>query len=391
LEASILKPDPVQPLLRSYRLGDLDLPNRVVMAPLTRMRATNADGAPTALHAEYYAERASAGLIISEGTFVSRASVGWARVPGIWSGAQMAGWRLVTDAVHRAGGRIFVQLWHTGSLSHPDFYAGEPPPAPSPVNPGQQSVTAAGKKDTVVPREMSVSEIRDTVHAFGRAARNAMEAGFDGVQIQGGYHYLFNQFLHPRTNLRRDAYGGSLENRARFLFEVLDEVAGAVDRGRIGVKTGPATLETGAFVSGDETLPTFEYVFARLNDYDLSHVLLMGQMADLSGTPIAHLSGDGMFHHFRKVYRGTIIANVDIDQDRANRLIGDGLVDLVAFGRPFIANPDLVARFETHAPLATVDQATVYGETSHGYTDYPSLAGRGPLGHEEMRGKRERP
>jgi N-ethylmaleimide reductase len=361
------------------------------MAPLTRMRATNLDRAPTALHAEYYAQRATAGLIISEGTFISPASVGWAHVPGLWSAAQVVGWRLVTDAVHRAGGRIFAQLWHTGSLSHPDFYGGELPPAPSPVNPGQKSVTPTGKKDTVVPREMSVSEIRDTVRAFGHAARNAMEAGFDGVQIQGGYHYLFNQFLHPRTNLRQDAYGGSIENRARFLFEVLDEVARAVDRGRIGVKTGPATLESGAFISGDETLPTFEYVFARLNDYELSHLLLMGQMADLSRTPIAHLGGDGMFRHFRQVYRGNIIANVDIDQDRANRLIGEGFVDLVAFGRPFIANPDLVARFETHARLATVDQATVYGATSQGYTDYPSLAGRAPVTPDDMLGKQGRP
>jgi N-ethylmaleimide reductase len=373
--AERLKSDPAQPVLRPYRLRDLDLPNRVVMAPLTRMRATNQERAPTALHAEYYAQRATAGLIISEGTFVSPESVGWASVPGLWSTTQVSGWRLVTDAVHSAGGRIFAQLWHTGSLSHPDFYEGELPPAPSTVNPGQKSVTPTGKKDTVVPREMSASEIRETVRAFGRAARNAMEAGFDGVQIQGGYHYLFNQFLHPRTNLRRDAYGGSIENRARFLFEVLDEVAAAVHPGRVGVKTGPATLESGALVSGDETLPTFDYVFARLNDYELSHVLLMGQMADLAATPIAHLGGDGMFRHFRSVYRGSIIANVDIDQDRANRLIGDGLVDLVAFGRPFIANPDLVARFATHAPLATVDQATVYGATSHGYTDYPSLAG----------------
>jgi N-ethylmaleimide reductase len=345
------------------------------MAPLTRMRATNPERAPTALHAEYYAQRATAGLIISEGTFVSPASVGWARVPGLWSVAQVAGWRLVTDAVHRAGGRIFVQLWHTGSLSHPDFYDGELPPAPSAVNPGQKSVTPTGKKDTVVPREMSAREIRDTVRDFGHAARHAMEAGFDGVQLQGGFHYLFNQFLHPGTNLRRDAYGGSIENRARFLFEVLDEVSGAVDRGRIGVKTGPATLETGAFVSGDETLPTFEYVIDRLNDYELSHLLLMGQMADLSATPIAHLRSDEMFRHFRKVYRGNVIANVDIDQARANRLIDDGVVDLVAFGRPFIANPDLVARFGSGAPLAPVDQATVYGDTARGYTDYPPYPG----------------
>jgi N-ethylmaleimide reductase len=179
-----LKAVPSQPLLRPYRLQDLDLPNRVVMAPLTRMRATNPELAPTDLHAEYYAQRAAAGLIISEGTFVSAASVGWARVPGLWNAAQVHGWRLVTEAVHRASGRIFAQLWHTGSLSHPDFYGGELPPAPSPINPAQKSVTPTGHKNTVVPREMTAREILETVRDFGRAAKNAMEAGFDGVQIQ---------------------------------------------------------------------------------------------------------------------------------------------------------------------------------------------------------------
>ncbi|MFM0006475.1 alkene reductase [Paraburkholderia dipogonis] len=362
-----------QPLHKPIRLGDLNLPNRIVMAPLTRMRSANPELVPTALHAEYYAQRAAAGLIVSEGIFVSPEAVGWADVPGLWSEAQVRGWSVVTDAVHCAGGRIVAQLWHTGSLGHPDFQAGKAPRSASAVNPEQQSVTAAGRKETVVPRAMEKDEIRRTVADFGRAACNAIAAGFDGVQIQGGYHYLFNQFLNVRTNLRTDAYGSSTQNRARFLFEVVETVVEAVGAQRTGIKTGPATSETGAFVSNDETLATSEYVIGRLNEFDLSHLLLMGAMADLSATPLATLAGDGMFRHFRELYRGNIIANVDMDRARGNRLIEAGLVDMVAFGRPFIANPDLPARFAADAPLAEVDWPKVYGATAEGYTDYPSF------------------
>jgi len=368
-----MQTDTHQPLLEPIRLGTLALNNRIVMAPLTRMRARNPDLAPTALHAEYYAQRASAGLIVSEGIFVSPEAVGWADVPGLWSDAQIRGWRTVTDAVHRAGGRIVAQLWHTGSIGHPDFLDGNAPPSASAVNPRQHSVTATGRKDTVIPRAMDRDEIRRTVAAFGRAARNAIDAGFDGVQIQGGYHYLFNQFLNVRTNLRTDEYGGSTENRARFLFEVLDAVVDAIGAHRTGIKTGPATSETGEFVSHDDTLATSEYVIGRLNQYGLSHLLLMGAMADLSATPLAALAGDGMFRHFRTLYRGNIIANVDMDRARGNRLIHDGLVDMVAFGRPFIANPDLPARFAVDAPLADIDWPNVYGATATGYVDYPAF------------------
>ena len=366
-----MQSDSNQALLWPILMGELELPNRIVMAPLTRMRATNSDLAPTRLHAEYYAQRASAGLIISEGVFVSPEAVGWAHVPGLWSDAQVRGWSVVTDAVHRAGGRIVAQLWHTGSFGHPDFQAGNAPLSASAVNPEQQSVTASGHKNTVVPRAMNRDEIRRTVADFGRAARNAIAAGFDGVQIQGGFHYLFNQFLSIRTNLRNDEYGGSTENRARFLFEVLETVVEAVGAHRTGIKTGPATSETGAFVSTAETLATSEYVIGRLNDFALSHLLLMGAMADLSATPLADMAGDGRFRHFRDLYRGPIIGNVSIDPARANRLIEAGLVDMVAFGRPFIANPDLPARLATGAPLAQVNWPSVYGSTAEGYTDYP--------------------
>jgi N-ethylmaleimide reductase len=362
------------PLLRPIRLRDLALPNRIAMAPLTRMRSANPGLVPTSLHATYYAQRASAGLIITEGVFVSPSAVGWANVPGLWSEAQVRGWEVVTASVHRADGHIFAQLWHTGSLSHPDFLGGARPASASEIDPGQQSVTQSGDQATTVPHAMTKAEIRQTIADFAQAARNAIAAGFDGVQIQGGYHYLFNQFLHPATNRRIDEYGGSIANRARFLLETVEAVANAVGAGCVGVKTGPATLETGAFVSNAETLPTFEYVMRRLNEFDLSHLLLMGALADLSNTPLAGLADDGMFRHFRSLYNGNIIGNVGFDRDRGNRLVGEGLVDLVAFGRPFIANPDLPARFAAGAPLAEADRATIYTATAHGYTDYPEFA-----------------
>jgi len=343
------------------------------MAPLTRMRAANPEQVPHDVHADYYSQRASAGLIISEGVFVSPASVGWADVPGLWTEAQVRAWRPVTEAVHKASGRIFAQLWHTGALSHPDFFNGEPPLSASDVDPGLQSVTPTGYKPTVAPRPMTKHEIRQTVADFRQAARNAIEAGFDGVQIQGGYHYLFNQFLQVTTNKRGDEYGGSVENRARFLFETIESVAEEIGAERVGVKTGPATEETGAFVSTEATLPTSEYVISRLNDFDLSHLLLMGAMANLSATPVAALAGDGMFAHFRKIYQGNVIGNVGFDRERGNRLIEQRLVDLVAFGRPFIANPDLPARFAAGTALAEADRASIYGATAQGYTDYPPL------------------
>ena len=362
-----------QALLRPYNLEGLKLSNRIVMAPLTRMRAPSSELTPTSLHAEYYAQRASAGLIISEGIFVSPAAVGWAKVPGIWSQPQVRAWGQVTQAVHRAGGRIFAQLWHTGSMSHPDFFAGARPIAPSAVNPLQQSVTAGGRKDTVEPRAMSRAEISRTVKEFVHAASKAIDAGFDGVQIQAGYLYLVNQFLNTRTNHRTDEYGGSTENRARFLFEILDGIAAAIGAQKIGVKTGPMTTETGAFASNDETLRTSNYVIDRLNDYRLSHLLLMGPMANLADTPLASIAGDKVFRHFRSRYSGTIIANVGFDQASGNAIIARNDADLVAFGRPFIANPDLPARFAAQAPLNEVDPKTFYDGGAAGYTDYPAL------------------
>jgi N-ethylmaleimide reductase len=314
----------------------------------------------------------SAGLIIGECTEISPDAYGWADTPGLWSAEQVRGWRAVAEAVHQKGGLIYAQLWHTGAMSHPDFFDGALPMSASNVNPEQESVTPSGRKPTVVPRPMTKNEVRRTVAEFGTAAKNAMEAGFDGVQIQANYLYLIAQFLNSATNLRQDEYGGSTVNRARFLFEIVETVLAHVEPARVGIKVGPMHL-SGPFAANDDTLPGMEYVIKKLNDYDLAHLLLMGATTDITGSPLEQLAGDGMFQHFRPLYQGHLIANVEMTQERGNRLIEAGLADSIAFGRPYIANPDLPVRFLSGAKLNEVSWPTVYASGPKGYTDYPTL------------------
>ena len=362
---------PAQPLFAPYRIGALDLPNRIVIAPLTRMRAHSHTHVPTPLQAEYYAQRASAGLIIAEATAISPEGFGWADTPGLWSEEQVRGWSHVTEAVHKAGGRIFAQLSHTGAISHPELRDCAQPVSASDVNPGQVSVTPNGRKPTVKPRPLTKEEIQSTVRDYASAARNAMTAGFDGVQILANYLYLIPQFLNSTTKLRTDEYGGGLEIRSRFLFEIVEAVLGQVDAGRVGVKISPMH-ESNAFAANDETLLVTEYAIERLNLYNLSHLLLMGNTTDFTGTPLEKLSDDGMFQHFRPLFKNTLIANVKMDRDRGNRLIEAGFAVLIAFGRPYIANPDLVERFAAGRPLAQIDSETVYASGARGYSDYPT-------------------
>jgi N-ethylmaleimide reductase len=369
---SEISPDRPQPLFTPVQMGKLQLPNRIIMAPLTRMRAANPGHVPSELHVEYYAQRASAGLIIGECTEISPDAYGWADTPGLWSAEQVRGWRAVTEAVHQKGGLMYAQLWHTGAMSHPDFFDGALPMSASDVNPEQESVTPLGKKPTVAPRPMSKNEIRRAVAEFGTAAKNAMEAGFDGVQIQANYLYLIAQFVNSATNLRHDEYGGSTVNRARFLFEITETVLEQVEPGRVGIKIGPMHL-SGPFAANADTLPDMEYVIKKLNEYDLAHLLLMGGTTDFTGSPLEELAGDGMFQHFRPLYQGHLIANVEMTQERGNRLIEVGLADSIAFGRPYIANPDLPMRFLTGAPLNEVSWPTVYASGPKGYSDYPTL------------------
>jgi N-ethylmaleimide reductase len=285
---------------------------------------------------------------------------------------------------------MYAQLWHTGALSHPDFFDGALPISASDVNPEQESVTPSGRKPTVAPRPMNRNEIRQTVADFGSAAKNAMDAGFDGVQIQANYLYLIAQFLNSATNLRKDEYGGSAVNRARILFEITETVLDYVEPGRVGIKIGPMHIPSltpgyspdpkagsvnisGPFAANADTLPDMEYVIRRLNDYDLAHLLLMAATADFTGTPLEQLAGDGMYQHFRPLFHGHIIANVEMTRDRGNRLIEKELVDSVAFGRPYIANPDLPERFLHGAPLNEVSWPTVYASGPIGYIDYPTM------------------
>ena len=362
-------------LLAPYTLGDLKLKNRIVMAPLTRTRAENQGKVPTELMAEYYAQRAGAGLIITEGTFVSEQGQGWYGAPGVYSDEQRAGWRRVTDAVHSAGGLIFVQLWHQGSVSHRSLYPdGRLPLGPSAVNPEQLIHVKGGRVMSEIPREMGLHEIEHAVKDFGHASRVARDAGFDGVQIQGGFVYLFQQFLHEVTNHRTDHYGGTVENRARILFQALEAVLEVWPSNRVGVKAGPMMSETGAFRATAETLGTSEYVYRRMAAYKLSHMLLMRQMADLTGSPLKHMSGDTVVHHFRRLYPGALILNSGIDAIQGARLIAEGAGDLLAFGRDHIANPDLAERIRLGAPLNSPRPQYYYGSSATGYTDYPRLS-----------------
>ena len=365
-----------QLLFQPLKLGKLELPNRIVMAPLTRMRASHPSGIPNELMRDYYTQRASAGLIITEGTFVSDQARGWFGAPGVYTEPQRKGWQAITDQVHRADGRIVVQLWHQGSVSNMKLVGtGRPPLGPSAVDPEQLVHTGYGQTEaTSIPEAMSLEDIRQTVDDFRHAARVARDAGFDGVQIQGGFVYLFQQFLQENLNHRSDAYGGSIENRARLLFEVLEAVLQEWPNQTVGIKAGPMMSERGGFRSLPSTLEAADHVYQRLNKYDLAYVMVMRQLADLTGTPLEALSGDSIIHHVRKIYKGTMMLNVGLDAAHAEELLQAGLGELVAFGRDFIANPDLVERVRANASLNAQQPETFYGPDAKGYTDYPTIS-----------------
>lgn len=361
-----------QPLLKAYESNNLKLRNRVVMAPMTRSRADNPDKKPTAeLQGAYYAQRASAGLIITEGSQVSTQAVGYINTPGIHSAAQVAGWKLVTQKVHEAGGKIFIQLWHVGRISHPDFHEGNLPLAPSPINPEAKSYTPQGFKDTVTPREMTLEDIQTTIQDFAMAAKNAVEAGFDGVEIHASNGYLFHQFFNGTSNHRTDAYGGSIENRARFLFDVLDAVKQEIPEGKIGVRMNPSLNGTFGMTMDEETIPTFDYMIDKLNQYDLAYLHLSEPFTDVSDIPYAVTE---IAKHYRPIYKGTLMINAGFDQEKGNAVIERGDADLVSFGKLYISNPDLVERFAENLPLAEWDQDTFYTPGKKGYLDYSAAA-----------------
>jgi len=356
-------------LFTPINLGGLQLANRVVMAPMTRGRAQNKELVPTDLHVEYYRQRAAAGLILTEATWVSQEAIGFINVPGIFSNLQLEAWRKVTDAVHAEGGAIYLQLAHSGSISHPDFFEGALPLAPSAINPGLKAFTPTGFKETVTPRAMTLGDIRRTIADYGAAARNARAAGFDGVEIHAGTTYLLPQFLNSALNVRDDEYGGSAENRARFVLDIVEAVSQEWKPGRVGIKISP-TLAMGGFAPTDQTVATYDYLVKRLDRLPLSHLHVVNASTDLSATPVATLQDT--IGYFRERFDRALIANFGFDKASANAAIENNRADLVSFGKPFIGNPDLVRRLKEDLPLNGSNPETYYQGGQQGYIDYPT-------------------
>jgi N-ethylmaleimide reductase len=356
------------PLFQPLALGRLSLPNRIVMAPMTRQRAAPGN-VPTALHATYYAQRASAGLIISEATQVAPEGQGYARTPGIHSEAQVAGWRLVTDAVHRAGGRIVLQLWHVGRISDPCYQPGGVlPVAPSALPAAGRAYTPEGPRPFVTPRALETSEIADVVEQYARGARGAQQAGFDGVEVHAANGYLIEQFLLDGTNRRTDAYGGSLEKRARFLIEVTEGVARVWGADRVGVRLSPR----GTFndMSDSNRLATFSHAVRRLDELGLAYLHLLDP---IRSSAFDNPDLERLAPSLRPLFRGPAIVNGAFDGGLAVDALRRGEADAVAFGIPFIANPDFPERLRRGAALNTPDRATFYSGEERGYIDYSTL------------------
>ncbi len=356
-------------LFTPLQVGDLTLKNRIVMAPLTRNRARAADDAPYDIHAEYYAQRAGAGLLITEGTQISPEGKGYAWTPGIYSGAQVAGWKKVTEAVHARGGRIAVQLWHVGRISHTSLQmGGVAPVAPSAIGAGSKTFDGKGFVETSVPRALEVAEIARVVEDYRQAAINAKAAGFDGAEIHAANGYLIDQFLRDTSNHRSDGYGGSVANRVRLLREVVAAVTGVLGAGRVGVRLSPFSNANNVGIDSD-TVATFRAAIEVLNAAGVAFLhLVEGQTGGPRDWPAGALEG------LRDRFNGVYMANNGYDRASAIAAVAGGRVDLVAFGKPYISNPDLAERLAKNAPLNALPVAGLYGGGREGYTDYPTLA-----------------
>jgi N-ethylmaleimide reductase len=355
-------------LFEPIRLGPYQLANRIVMAPLTRSRAGD-NGVPRPLMAEYYAQRASAGLIIAEGTNISPQGRGYAFTPGIYNDAQIEGWRRVIEAVHARGCHIFPQLWHVGRISHPLLQpGGARPVAPSEICPQATSYTSAGFAPCVMPRALAIAEIAEIIEQYRRAAQNALAAGFDGVEIHAANGYLIEQFLRDSTNKRTDAYGGSRENRARFLLEAVEAVVEVCGGERVGIRLSPLSPVNGADLDSDPG-ETYASVVQRLNGFGLAYIhIIEGVTQGARDVP-----GGFDFQILRRLFKGLYMANNGYDLRLALKARRHNLADLISFGRLYIANPDLVERLRIGARLNVPDRATFFGGGAAGYTDYPTL------------------
>lgn len=353
-------------LFSPVKLGAIDLSNRIVMAPLTRNRAGEA-GVPQAINVTYYEQRASAGLIITEATPISPMAHGYPLLPGIYTDAQIAGWKKITDAVHAKGGKIVIQLWHVGRISHPSLLPNNAlPVAPSAIKPAGQAFTYQGLVDYVEPRALEVSELPGIVADYVHATQCALAAGFDGVEVHAANGYLLDQFLRDGTNKRTDSYGGSFENRARLLMEVTRAVVDVAGADKVGVRLSPVNPFNDMKDSDPQAM--FNYVTESLSQFGLAylHVVEGGIHGGGESEPFD-------FAAMRKLFKGGYIANLAYDKARGNAAIANGHADAIAYGVPFIANPDLVERFKSDAPLNDADPGTFYGGSEKGYTDYPFL------------------
>jgi len=346
-------------LFDPLQLGPLTLPNRIFLAPLTRARAGQ-QRIPNALMAEYYRQRSSAGLILTEATSVTPMGVGYANTPGIWSQEQVEGWKLITQAVHEAGGRIFMQLWHVGRISDPMFLDGALPVAPSAIAPAGHVSLVRPLKSFVTPRALELAEIPAIIEAYRVGAENAKLAGFDGVEIHGANGYLLDQFLQSKSNQRTDEYGGSVENRARLMLQVADAVISVWGADRVGMHLAP---RCDSHDMGDANpLETFSYVARELGRRKIAFIAAR-----------EHQAPDSIGPALKKAFGGIYVANEKFTLESGNAILSAGDADAVAFGVPFLANPDLPKRFATGAPLNAPDPATFYADGAKGYTDYPSL------------------
>ncbi|MFN8354723.1 MAG: alkene reductase [Spirosomataceae bacterium] len=352
-------------LLSPYQLGDLTLRNRIIMSPMTRSRSPQ--GFVTDLTIDYYAQRASAGLIITEATNISSQAVGAAFTPGLFTPQQIDAWRKVTDAVHEQNGLIFCQLWHSGRISHPDFHGGNDPVAPSAISAGGRIFTPEGWKEMPVPRELTIAEIQQIINDYRQAARNAQLAGFDGVELHGAFGYLPNQFLSDQSNRRTDEYGGSVENRVRFTIEVMQALLDVWDSRRVGIRIAPNNVFNAVLDSNPAAL--YDYLVERLNPMNLAYLSLMNHPVDLSVHPqgIVHLK-----QRYRESYQGTLMTTVGYTRESGEETLQNNHADLIAYGTLYIANPDLVERFEANLPLNPPDRSTFYGGGAKGYIDYPA-------------------
>ena len=356
-------------LLSKTTLGPLSLQNRLVMCPLTRSRATG--NVPNDLMVQYYAQRASAGLIISEGTTPSPNGLGYPRIPGIFSAEQVAGWKKITDAVHAGGAKMFIQFMHTGRVGHPlNLPTGAKVVAPSAVAAkGEMFTDAEGLKPHPIPHAMTAADIKSTIAEFVQAAKNAMAAGFDGVELHGANGYLLEQFIRPNSNTRTDNYGGSIENRARFALEVVAATIAAIGKDKVGIRLSPFGVFNDMPLY-PEMEADYTYLAQKLNAAGLLYIHLVDHSS--MGAPKVP---DSMKATFRSVFKGALILSGGYDAARAESDLAAGKCDLVAVGKPFLANPDLVARWKTHAAVNAPDMATFYTPGPKGYTDYPALAG----------------